>query len=237
MNGVMQLAKSLDSLGIFARSASDLRLVQSLICISGKPSDSIPDSGPRVALMRGPHWRKCSKEAREACLEAMRLINKSGADTEEFEHPPIFEDLAEAQKTVMEYEIARSRKREYENHHDLLSSQFADLVDAGRKIKSIEYRNALQLGSRAQRQMRTLSAKFDAVLTPATAGEAPVGFQTTGDPLFSRLWTLLQLPAVAIPFGKGKSGMPLSLQLVGRKNEDEHLVKVSEWIAPQLDAN
>jgi Asp-tRNA(Asn)/Glu-tRNA(Gln) amidotransferase A subunit family amidase len=67
----------------------------------------------------------------------------------------------------------------------------------------------------------------DALLTPAAIGEAPAGLAATGDPAFSRVWTLLHLPCLSIPWAKGPSGMPVGVQLVGALGSDLALLGVA----------
>ena len=69
----------------------------------------------------------------------------------------------------------------------------------------------------------------DALLAASAPGEAPEGLGATGDPLFSRMWTLLQLPCVALPLGVGPQGLPLGIQLIGRKGDDSRLLAVAAW--------
>jgi Asp-tRNA(Asn)/Glu-tRNA(Gln) amidotransferase A subunit family amidase len=73
------------------------------------------------------------------------------------------------------------------------------------------------------------------VLTPAAIGEAPVGLHTTGDHLFNKTWTLLHVPCVAIPAGRGPQGLPLGLQVVGRRFGDASLLAAAKAIAPIID--
>jgi amidase len=62
------------------------------------------------------------------------------------------------------------------------------------------------------------------LLTAATPGEAPAGLQSTGDPRLQELWTTLHLPALCLPCGTGPTGLPLSVQLIGRAYADTHLL-------------
>jgi len=52
---------------------------------------------------------------------------------------------------------------------------------------------------------------YDAILTPAAAGTAPVGLHSTGDPSFCTLWTLCGLPALSVPLMQGANGLPLGV--------------------------
>ena len=81
-----------------------------------------------------------------------------------------------------------------------------------------------------------LAAGFDAVLTPAAVGEAPpLSANTTGDPMFSRMWSALHVPCVAIAWGKGPAGLPVGVQLVAPRYRDAELLGVAaalERLAP-----
>jgi Asp-tRNA(Asn)/Glu-tRNA(Gln) amidotransferase A subunit family amidase len=55
-------------------------------------------------------------------------------------------------------------------------------------------------------------AGLDGVLAPAAFDEAPLGLDATGDPAFCRPWTLLQLPCLTLPAGRGPHDMPIGAQ-------------------------
>jgi Asp-tRNA(Asn)/Glu-tRNA(Gln) amidotransferase A subunit family amidase len=80
-----------------------------------------------------------------------------------------------------------------------------------------------------------LFANFDAVLTPVTAGTAPP-IETTGDPSFCTLWTLLGLPSISLPLMAGPDGLPLGVQLVGRRAGDAPLLRTARWLVDQVQA-
>jgi amidase len=77
-------------------------------------------------------------------------------------------------------------------------------------------------------------AGADAILTLAAPGEAPVGLGETGAATFNSLWTLLYTPCVTLPFAKGDGRLPLGVQLVGRRHEDERLFAVAAWAERRL---
>ena len=67
---------------------------------------------------------------------------------------------------------------------------------------------------------------MDALLTPSAPGEAPRGLESTGDPAFCRVWTLLHVPCVNVPAAMGPRGLPVGVQLVGRPYEEELLLEI-----------
>ncbi len=72
---------------------------------------------------------------------------------------------------------------------------------------------------------------FDAILTPAASGEAPVGLDTTGSPAFCTAWTLIGAPAITLPLLSGPNGLPVGVQLVGRKGDDARLLRTARWLS------
>ena len=78
--------------------------------------------------------------------------------------------------------------------------------------------------------------RYDAILTPAVTGTAPKGLESTGDPSFCTLWTLAGLPALSLPLLHGSNGLPLGVQLVGRRNFDARLLRTARWLAAKVAA-
>ena len=78
------------------------------------------------------------------------------------------------------------------------------------------------------------SSGLDALLTPSAPGEAPEGLASTGDPVFNRVVTWLGFPAVSLPAGTGRSGLPLGVQLVGAPLAEATLLAVASWTEARL---
>lgn len=87
---------------------------------------------------------------------------------------------------------------------------------------------------RWQREVDTLFDRHDLLLTPSATGEAPAGQAFTGDPVFCRPWSLLGLPCVHLPLGRGANGLPVGLQLVGRFGDDHRLLAAAQWVMQRL---
>ena len=230
LQGVMGLAPSLDTLGLLARNVDDLVLARSVLCGSEPVKAREFDELPRVALMRGPHWWEGSVEMRDVCQRAMAALADCGAETGELAHPDLFAELTECQKTVMAFETARARVYEFSRHREALSPQFAELVQTGLATSQAEYQAAQRTKVAAARMLEALFLDIDVILAPAAPGEAPEGLSATGDPLFSRAWTLLQVPSISIPFGYGPNGLPLSVQIIGPYRSDDRLLSAADAI-------
>jgi Asp-tRNA(Asn)/Glu-tRNA(Gln) amidotransferase A subunit family amidase len=47
--------------------------------------------------------------------------------------------------------------------------------------------------------------------------------------LFNSVWTLLHLPCITLPAGRGPQQLPLGVQLVGPRRQDERLLTWAAW--------
>jgi amidase len=75
---------------------------------------------------------------------------------------------------------------------------------------------------------------IDVVLAPSTVGEAPEGIQATGDPLFNRMWTLLHVPCLHLPVGRGPRGLPVGVTIAGPLGADRATLLAADWIYTRL---
>ncbi len=235
LEGVMGLSPNLDTLGVLARDAGDLALADAVLRgVDPPPPPRFDDHLPRISLMRGPHWTEGSVGMRDTCTRALAAIAATGAETGEMAHPPVFADLTAAHNTVMSYEATCLRQREFELGVPAISPQFHALIETGQQIGEAEYSHALAIRDRAAMLLDQLFRDADALLVPSAPGPAPAGLQTTGDPLFSRMWNLLQIPSVAIPFGTDPNGLPLGVQLIAPRNADAPLLNIAQWVQSVL---
>jgi Asp-tRNA(Asn)/Glu-tRNA(Gln) amidotransferase A subunit family amidase len=148
--------------------------------------------------------------------------------------PDDLPDLVALQKEIMAFEMCRALSVERLRYRDQLSPQLQALLDSGTEISGATHAANLVRTEMAKHRIDTLFDQFDVLLAPSAAGEAPVGTDATGDPLFCRGWTLLGLPCVHLPFTRGSKGLPVGLQLVGRWGEDHRLLSSAQWVYDRL---
>ncbi|MGC2165802.1 MAG: amidase family protein, partial [Gallionella sp.] len=72
--------------------------------------------------------------------------------------------------------------------------------------------------------------RYDAIITPATSGSAPLGLESTGNPMYCTLWTFCGMPAINLPILQSASGLPVGVQLVGRVGDDARLLRTARWL-------
>jgi amidase len=234
LQGVHPLAPSLDTLGFFVREVEDVpHLLAALQGTKPRPMPA-PPKRPSFALCRTESWPEADPSTRAALEEAAARLARSGAEVRELELPPSFTGLAAAQTLIMNAEAAISLRQELAHHRAALSPRLREILDAGAACPPAQLAAARDQAARCRAEFDALAGQFDALLTPAAKGEAPVGLGATGDPIFSRIWTLLGTACATLPVLRGPAGLPVGLQLVGRRGGEDALLAAAAFVAKAL---
>ena len=244
-HGILKLSRTLDCVGLFARSLDDIALAaEQLTDFDENDPDtrpraripfartlaSEPPLTPRLALVKTPIWERADESTREAFGELAAAL---GAQCEEYELPASLIDAWDWHRTIMEAEMAANLDLEYEKGRDKLSEALRAQLARGREVGALAYQRALARVPRLIEGFEELFDNFDAIVTPATRGTAPPA-DTTGDPAFATLWSLCGMPALSLPLMHGPDGLPLGVQLVGRRHDDARLLRTARWLQGQV---
>ena len=234
LQGICGLAVSYDTLGFLCRELEDISLMREVLIGDAPKPPRAGNAPPRVGFVRTPWWDQADAATHRALESAAEKLAGEGAEIMEPDLPAGFEDLVDTQKLVMSFDAARARAYEYAFHPDKLSPQFTALMEDGRGVSYADYRAAQARSVDCRRQQADLMAGLDVLLAPSAPGEAPEGHAATGDPLFSRMWTLLYVPSVTLPVATGDSGLPIGVQVVGKAHADGALISDAQWIYDRL---
>jgi len=246
-NGIMKLARALDHVGVFARTLGDIALAMESLAgwdeldPDTRPRAAIPFQEilaqepplpPLLGLVRGPAWERAADETREAFAE---LCEALGERVIEAELPASAAGVLDWHRTLMEAEMAANLDLEWEKGRDRLSDSLRQQLARGREVGALAYQRALARQALLNDALAELFDRYDALLTPAAAGTAPKGLQSTGDPAFCTLWTFCGMPALSLPLMRGANGLPLGVQLVGRREDDARLLRTARWLAARVE--
>ncbi|MFD6856121.1 amidase [Rhodococcus sp. NPDC060090] len=231
-SGIVGLSESLDSLGFLARTVADLRYVHDAF-VGTQPSRS---SGTlaRVFVWGGSYLDYLDPSMIALLGRMPALLHDLGFRSEPLDWDDHVKTLADDHLTVMGYEAARARAREFDEHHDDLSPQIRDLLQQGREISDSAYSAALIRRDRSCELLREILDGPSVIVGPAATGPAPRGLSATGSPILSRPWQLLGAPVVVVPGARTTSGLPLGLQVVGSTGDEAHLFDVGEALEAAL---
>jgi Asp-tRNA(Asn)/Glu-tRNA(Gln) amidotransferase A subunit family amidase len=246
-SGALLLSRALDHVGVFARTVGDAALLaETLAGFHQEDPDtrprarpplaavaaSDPPLPPRFAFVRTPAWPQAESVTGPAFAE---LVEALGEAASEVELGQSFERAIEMHGIVMDVEMAHNLHRDYEQGADKLSPALRKLIERGRTHPAIDYTRALAGAAALNATLDPIFDEYDAILAPAAPGEAPRGLDTTGNPVFCTIWTYLGTPAVTVPLLQGESGMPIGVQLVGRRGNDARLLRTARWLADTIE--
>ncbi|NNK94948.1 MAG: amidase [Desulfobacterales bacterium] len=243
---VLQQSRPLDQIGVFARSVKDAALVAEAIMgfdpldpdtrPKAKPSLFLsqaeePPVPPKLAFVKSPVWDQAEEPTQAAFAE---LVAELGDQVTEAVLPDVFDDAHEQHRIIMEADLARSFASEYTDGKEKMSLVLREMIERGRTVLAMDYNNALNSVPELHENFAKIFQWHDAIITPATIGEAPVGLGSTGSPVFCTIWTLCGMPSITLPLLQGDNGMPLGVQLVGPRGDDARLLRTARWLVNEL---
>jgi Asp-tRNA(Asn)/Glu-tRNA(Gln) amidotransferase A subunit family amidase len=165
------------------------------------------------------------KPMARAVHAAAERLRACGVQLDGMDPPAGWDCLLAAARTVNAYEGARSHAGRYGEFGDRIGVRLAELVRHGLAIPEAEYQAALAHIGSMRGVVAQIFWEYPAILTPAAAGPAPAGLESTGDPAYNAPWTALGVPAISVPLPD--DGAPLGLQMTAAWGRDDALVSVA----------
>jgi Asp-tRNA(Asn)/Glu-tRNA(Gln) amidotransferase A subunit family amidase len=236
LSGIVPLAPSFDHPGPIARSVADLAVL--LDAIAGHdPSDPHSSTEPSTplgwfpktpAIRRSPALARlggffatmATPDMHRGLDTALDQLRASGATIVEAAWPLAFDEVHRNHGLIFKYELASSHKTRIRQYRDDY-------------LPGLAYRDAKRHQAETSRDVESIFGNADAAVCPAALGPAPDP-SSTGDPAFNSPWSYTGLPTVSFPIGLAPDGLPLGVQLVGRRNEERHLFETALWCEAAL---
>lgn len=218
MEGVLPLAKSLDTLGFFTHTPADmLMLWESMGHPLGRTEDFVlgaPEPVPEVEPAMAAAFRN-----------ALSRLRNAGASIRSIDIAGMLAQLSDANNIVMFYEGARFHQQRFNEYGPRLGD-LANLVRQGLQVSVARYDEARRYIAECKARVAEMYKATPVILVPAATGPAPLGLASTGDPRMNAPWTALGTPAISIPMPVS-SGLPLGLQLTADHGQDARVIRTA----------
>lgn len=244
--GALTLSRDLDHVGVFARSLEDAALIAD--CLIGydpmdpdtqlKPAPKLgeianqdPPLEPRFAFIKTPAWKHADPSTQEAFEE---LADFLGDSCDEVSLPEEFDTVVADLQKVMTADLAKNLGHYRKRGKDKISDILNGLIEAGLVVTAVDYNASIDKRAPLNGWVQSICSEYDAIITPAAIGEAPLGLEATGDPIFCSLWTYLGVPAVSVPLMVGENDMPIGVQVVSAFGDDARLLRTARWLAKKV---
>jgi aspartyl-tRNA(Asn)/glutamyl-tRNA(Gln) amidotransferase subunit A len=250
--GVMPLSWSLDHVGPMTRTVADAALLFAVI--AGHDSrdatssrrqverDDAPErsiAGLRVGIVENFYFQDLDAEMEGGVRAAIQRLGELGGRLETLTVPDpesiasVCNVIARAESAAIHTRILRERPHE-------LGAAVRTRLALGLAIAATDYLQALRLRSRLTRAfIAEVFARVDALALPVIPEPAPtyesreaggVEAKVARMGRFSRLtrpFNGLGLPAVSVPCGFSRDGLPLAFQIVGRPFDEATVLRLA----------
>ena len=249
--------------GPMARTAADLRLLFETMAgpdpsdaLSVNPQAASPSrstlKGMRVGLVDAPQFSKATQETEAAVKKAAQLLSDQGFIVEIFRLQTA-ERLVDLWWFFFGEVIGELLEKLVSGKESQLSPIFSEYLDAARRLAPITMEEfVVNCAARDLERGRVLKAMEHVPVLLAPVCIAPAfrhgegswrtdqGYRKTMQ--HSQWLNLTGMPAVTIPMGNSRDGLPIGVQLIGRPFEDELILEVAQlleeargpWAAPPL---
>lgn len=241
---------SLGVLGPLTRSVLDSAMIYDVIR-GNEPGDlhTAPDPGSFVAAAeREPGRLRVGWTTKAAAVgvrpdaEQVRVVHETAALLADLGHDvhevdPRYPDVTAA--FVPQFFAGIRTEADAVEHFDRLEKRTRETYRLGSWVRPGVLQFALRRTEAMSRKANRVFESCDVLLTPATANRPPEvgvidGRGTIGSTLRSfpaigyvAVWNVAGNPAAAVPCGVGDDGLPTSVQLVGRPNDEPTLLSLS----------
>ncbi|MEO8027687.1 MAG: amidase [Bryobacteraceae bacterium] len=240
-DGVMPLGYTFDHIGPIAATVADAATAYSIMAGVSDPAPKAGSlEGVRVGLPTNFFLDNIDIEVGLAVRRAFQTVAALGAQIVEVEVPDM-DGVNTAALWILLCEAA-SVHRPHFDRLDEYGDDVRALIHQGRLVSGMDYVDGQRLRSVYCGQFGELFEGIDVLFTPASPIPAPPIGQMTVElngqaenvrllsTRFMRAFNLTGLPALSVPCGKTASGLPIGLQIAGRKQEEELVLRVGAAI-------
>jgi len=235
--GLKPAAESIDTIGWIGRSIEDIALLTAVLRMDEPQPLRSLGAAPRIGICRTELWEVAQPETKTAVENAAAALGKAGAVVRDVALPEAFAGLpALARGTINHYERAACMAFEWDNRRAALSPQMRRYIENGLKTSRADYVAAWRRVEQARALLAQVFDGLDLLLAPCVPGEAPKGLASTGDPSMQAMWTALHTPTLTLPTHRGPNNLPVGIQLIAQRYDDERLFACARWIWDRIGA-
>ena len=241
-NGVLRTSNALDHIGVFGKTVEDVALLakilikkdshdQATIYYSAEDMLEVcrkkPLFDPKFIFYKTDSWKKVDKKSRESFEFFIKAFKKN---IEVFDTPPYFKDINKYHQIIHETDLSNNFQDYYKKSKNKLSKEMQSAISRGMKYTAKEYTEAIDFMKRSYESYNEVFEDYHGVLSPCSTGVADKGLKSTGSADFNKFWSFMGVPAIALPLLQGENNLPLGVQLIGDKYDDQRFLGIARWL-------
>jgi aspartyl-tRNA(Asn)/glutamyl-tRNA(Gln) amidotransferase subunit A len=239
--GVIPLSKSLDHVGPITRTVADAALVLRAIAQDSERAQSLPDFSEtsaepflnaKVGIPREFFYADLDPEVARAVDEALNILQTLGCSQREI-HLDVNTD-----RTVQAAEAFAFHAESVRETPERYQAETVRRILSGENIGPEQFEKARAELVKARGRITDVFDKVDVIVTPTTPIPAPsiTELKLIPEQLRPRELVLLRntrpfnvwgIPAISVPCGFTKAGLPIGLQIAGPWGRDDFVLKAA----------
>ena len=260
-HGIMALSQTMDTVGPLCRTVRDAaRMTRAMAghdpCDPSSVPRPVPDyesrlehgvAGIRIGVSGNWAYELASDDIRELMNESLEALRAAGAETVEVPLPDM-QRITDLANVVFTCEAAALHEPWLTERPDDYQAQVRRRYEPGLRTPATRYLRALRGRAAVLREFTdTVFAHADVLHTPAlpfpvptraetdiSAGDAMAGM-IAGISWCTRPTNYLGIPALVVPCGFTKNGLPSAFQLMGRPFSEEMLFRIGHAYQSSTD--
>ena len=246
-NGILKTSEKLDHVGVFGRSVEDVALLAKTLIKKDKLDTSSvhysaenmlnetkkgPLFEPKFIFYKTDYWKLVEKKSRESFEYFIKSFKKN---IEVFDTPSYFKDIHKYHQIIYDTDLANNFSLYFKKYKKKLSKIMQDAIIRGNKHSAKDYAEAVDFMKRSYESYEEVFEDYHGVLSPSSPGVAPKSLKTTGTAEFNKVWSYLGTPCISLPLLQGENDLPLGVQLVGAKYDDQRFLGVANWLEKECN--
>jgi aspartyl-tRNA(Asn)/glutamyl-tRNA(Gln) amidotransferase subunit A len=253
--GCVPLGYSLDSIGPMARTAWDCAALLKVMAgydprdptAAEQPVADYPAAltgqieGLRIGVPSTYFFDtpELDPEVKAAVLESIEVLKRAGAVVREVTIPHV-EVAKNANNLIWAAEGFAYHQEDLRTRWELYGRYTRTMIARGALFNGPDYIQAQRVRSYFQKAVATVMADLDVLVTPtATTPAEKIADMDMQRRLlgasFTGVWNLIGLPALAVPCGFSSTGLPLSMQVVGKPFDEATVLRVGDAYQQSVD--
>ena len=160
---------------------------------------------------------------------ALDRLAALGARIDVFDNPVAYGDLADDNGLITAVEAYANHGAYYGDESLPMDEDVRKRMLTGQTYSGHEYVRKLERRNQLIREFGMCIEGFDALVTPSTIGTAPALStidQAIAPGYFTRPFNYLAMCALSVPISLNDSGLPTSLQIVGRAHDEAMVLRM-----------
>jgi Asp-tRNA(Asn)/Glu-tRNA(Gln) amidotransferase A subunit family amidase len=233
--GLLYFSRTIDTVGLFTQDLPGMAIAAAVLCDVWQAVEP-PAELPVLGVPDGPYLAQTDPASLEVFEEILLMLQVAGCTVKRVAALDQIADLNIQHRRLVFGEFAREHAELFARHSAVYRPKTTEAIRTGQEVSDAELDELRASPPRLRTELEALmaGAEIDLWVCPAAVGPAPKGLATTGDPNMNLPWTHAGLPALAVPAGRSKEGLPLGLQLVARFGADEALLAWARQVMARL---